>query len=275
MFPLEQLHALFTGVCDRGVVVALSGGVDSILLLSCLAEFRDCHPYLLTAVTVRAPMTMPNDIRDARAFAESLAVPWQELEVDPLILPAVKMNQPDRCYHCKKLLFTEIREAAAAAELKTVMDGTNASDSPKERPGMKALRELEILSPFARCGITKEMIRAEAFRRNLPVAGKPANACLATRFPPDTELTAPLLERIAAAETCIRRDFPEDADLRLRCWGNVAVLETDPLHFPLFELNRERWGSQLGTLGFQDLLLHPDGLRSGRMTPPPALKERQ
>lgn len=275
MFPSDKLQTLFGEVCDRGIVVALSGGVDSMLLLSCLAEFRKHHPYPLTAVTVHAPMTPPLDIRDARTFAESLDVPWHELKLDPLTLPAVKNNKADRCYHCKKFLFTQLKQEAAKANLKTVMDGTNASDSPKERPGMKALHELHIISPFARCGITKEMIRAEAVRRNLPIADKPANACLATRFPFNTELTGVSLRAIALAEAAIMADLPKNTDFRLRCWGDVGVLEINPKYFALFDRFCNKWRPLLRALGFCDLLLHPDGLQSGRMTPPPALKDYQ
>lgn len=275
MFPLGKLHTLFAEVCDNGVVVALSGGVDSILLLSCLAEYRDQHPYPLKAVTIHAPMTVPFDIHDARTFAESLDMPWQLVKADPLTVAAVKKNKPNRCYYCKKFLFTEIEKVAKKEKIKTVMDGTNASDSPKERPGMKALHELEILSPFARCGITKEMIRAEAIRRNLPVANKPANACYATRFPPNTELTATMLAKIAVAEVAIMNDLPKNTAFRLRCWGDIGVLEIDPKYFALFDLYYSKWLSLLSPFGFRELLLHPDGLQSGRMTPPPALKDYQ
>lgn len=275
MFPIAPLFALFEEHADRGIAVALSGGVDSALLLTCLAEFQKQHPCPVQAITITSPLMPPEEKVAAQALAASVNLPWRELAPDLLELPAVKTNAPDRCYHCKYRLFTRILEVAKEAGIKTVMDGTHASDSPMERPGMRALRELQILSPFALCGITKEMIRAEALRRNLAAALKPAAPCLATRFPPNTGLNPEALDRVCKAEQCLRADLPKAADFRIRVWGNVAVLELAPEDFPLFETFGTGWKTAVKALGYRDLLLHPDGLQSGRLTPPPDLKECQ
>ena len=98
-------------------------------------------------------------------------------------------NPPDRCYHCKKAIFGRLKERAAADGYRVILDGTNASDLRDDRPGMKALEEMEIRSPLRECGLTKDQIRSFSREAGLFTWNKPSYACLATRFPAGTDLT--------------------------------------------------------------------------------------
>ena len=179
----------------RGAL-ALSGGVDSALL--CWAAGRWGSGW--QAFFVHSAFQPAFERSDARALAQQCGVPLTVLEADVLSLPAVAANPPDRCYHCKQAIFSAILEAAKAAGLPLVIDGTNASDDASDRPGMRALRELEVRSPLRECGLTKAEIRAQSKKAGLFTWNKPAYACLATRIPTGTAITAGDLERVEAAE---------------------------------------------------------------------------
>ena len=105
-------------------------------------------------------------------------------------------NPPDRCYHCKRSLFTALLAAAKADGFPVVLDGSNASDDAGDRPGMRALRELEVRSPLRECGLTKSDVRRLAREAGLPVWDKPSYACLATRVPTGTAITREDLGRV-------------------------------------------------------------------------------
>lgn len=272
-FPISSLTRWVLERKSDGIAVALSGGVDSALLLTLLAEIRNTAPYPLAAFTVSSPLHPDDELRAAQEQAAALHVPWYALKIDLLDIPAVSRNLPERCYRCKLAFFTCLQEEAAGKGLRVVADGTHASDNPAERPGMRALRELGISSPFAECAITKSQIRAEAHRRGILSAGKPAAPCLATRFPSGTLLTPESLSRVCRAEHLLRAALPSGTDFRIRVWDNVAVLEVPKALHPHISPHLSSWQRSLQQLGFRDLLLHPDGFRSGKLTPPPALKD--
>ena len=122
------------------------------------------------------------------------------MEADILSVPLAAANGPDRCYHCKRALFALLWEAARRDGHTLLLDGTNASDDAGDRPGLRALRELEVRSPLRECGLTKAEIRAQSKKAGLFTWNKPAYACLATRIPTGTAITAGDLERVEAAE---------------------------------------------------------------------------
>ena len=161
--------------------LAFSGGVDSAYLLWA-GRHWGCD---LTAYYVRTAFQPEFEYEDARRLAEEVGVPLRVVEADILSVPLAAANGPDRCYHCKRAL---------------LLDGTNASDDAGDRPGMRALRELEVRSPLRECGLTKAEIRAQSKEAGLFTWNKPAYACLATRIPTGTAITAGDLERVEAAE---------------------------------------------------------------------------
>ena len=176
--------------------LAFSGGVDSAYLLWA-GRHWGCD---LTAYYVRTAFQPEFEYEDARRLAEEVGVPLRVVEADILSVPLAAANGPDRCYHCKRTLFALLWEAARRDGHTLLLDGTNASDDAGDRPGMRALRELEVRSPLRECGLTKAEIRAQSKKAGLFTWNKPAYACLATRIPTGTAITAGDLERVEAAE---------------------------------------------------------------------------
>lgn len=176
--------------------LAFSGGVDSAYLLWA-GRHWGCD---LTAYYVRTAFQPEFEYEDARRLAEEVGVPLRVVEADILSVPLAAANGPDRCYHCKRALFALLWEAARRDGHTLLLDGTNASDDAGDRPGLRALRELEVRSPLRECGLTKAEIRAQSKKAGLFTWNKPAYACLATRIPTGTTITAGDLERVEAAE---------------------------------------------------------------------------
>ena len=156
---------------------------------------------------------------------------------DVLSVPAIAANPPDRCYYCKRHIFSLIAAHAARDGFTAIADGTNASDDVASRPGFRALQELQVLSPLRACGITKAQIRHLAQQAGLPLADKPAYACLATRIPTGNPISAPVLALTERAEARMRalgfRNF------RVRYLGGDAKLELSRSDFSVFYRRRD------------------------------------
>lgn len=199
--------------------VAFSGGVDSAYLL-CAAKAAGAD---VRAYYVKSAFQPQFEQEDAKRLCAKLDVECKILTVDVLADKTVRENPADRCYHCKKLIFTAIAAAAAADGYEMLLDGTNASDEEGDRPGMRALRELSVRSPLRECGLTKEEIRRRSKEAGLFTWDKPAYACLATRIPTGEEITAEKLRSTEAAE-----DFLFSlgfTDFRVRLFGGAARLQ--------------------------------------------------
>ena len=176
--------------------LAFSGGTDSAFLLWA-AKKCGCD---VRAYYVKTAFQPQFELEDARRLCAQLGVELTVVELDVLQIPGVAENPPDRCYHCKRALFGRLRQQAQADGYTVLIDGTNASDDAGGRPGMRALRELSVRSPLRECGLTKAEIRAQSKKAGLFTWNKPAYACLATRIPTGTAITAGDLERVEAAE---------------------------------------------------------------------------
>ena len=199
--------------------VAFSGGIDSAWLLhEALRYGRKVRAYF-----VRTPFQPDFELADARETVRLLGAELTVIDFDILAVPAVRANPADRCYHCKTALFTRLLASAGADGFPLVLDGSNASDDASDRPGMRALRELGVRSPLRECGVTKAEIRRLAREAGLPVWGKPSYACLATRIPAGTAITARDLQRAGRGEAVLMdMGF---ADFRLRLRGEDALLQ--------------------------------------------------
>ena len=205
--------------------VAFSGGVDSAYLLwAGLQAGAEVWPYF-----VKTPFQPRFELEDAYRLCGQLGVELTVLEVDILSDEAVTSNPPDRCYHCKRALFARLLEAAAADGFPLVLDGSNASDDAGDRPGMRALRELGVRSPLRECGLSKADIRRLAREAELPVWDKPSCACLATRIPAGTAITAEDLARAARGEAALLERGFSDFRLRLRDGGALLQVRRDKL----------------------------------------------
>lgn len=216
------------------VAIAFSGGVDSAYLLyaavHCGAEAK--------AYYVRTAFQPKFEQEDACRLAALLGVEMEVLPVDVLCQAEIAQNPPDRCYHCKRRLFAAIGQAARREGFPVLLDGTNASDDASDRPGMRALRELDVRSPLRECGLTKEEIRRRSREAGLFTWDKPAYACLATRIPTGEAITLEKLQRTEAAEEALMamglRDF------RVRLQDGCAKLQVRAEDLPLVLENRER-----------------------------------
>ena len=199
--------------------LAFSGGVDSAYLLWA-GKHYGCD---LTAYYVRTAFQPEFEFRDAQRLAKEVGVPMVVVEADILALPLAAANGPDRCYHCKKALFTKLWETARQDGHTLLLDGTNASDDAGDRPGMKALRELSVESPLRLCGLTKADVRAASKEAGLFTWDKPAYACLATRVPTGQAITKEDLERVEKAEDALfALGF---TDLRVRLLADAARIQ--------------------------------------------------
>jgi len=194
------------------LAVALSGGVDSAVLLAQAARY--CQR--VGAYFVHTPFQPAFELADAQAAAAKAGAALTVIPLDILSIPEAAANPPDRCYYCKRTLFSAILRAAANDGYLTVADGCNASDDASDRPGMRALAELSVCSPLRDCGLTKADVRRLARELDLAVWDKPSYACLATRIPTGTPITAEALARAEAGEAYLMALGFTDFRLRLR-----------------------------------------------------------
>lgn len=179
----------------------------------------------------------------------------------------IRKNPPQRCYLCKKNLFTNLIDFGNRNNLKYVVDGTNADDTGEYRPGLKALQELGIRSPLMEAGLTKNEIRQLSKEAGLSTWDHPAMACLLTRIPYDTEISEPMLRMIEAAENLIfDLGFP---GTRVRIHGDVARIECTPGYIEriIVKETRDAIISGMKKLGFRYVSLDLEGYRTGSLNP--------
>lgn len=260
----ERLSDFLRSLCTGGVALAFSGGVDSSLLLHALIRLREEKNFPLVAFFFRTPFQTSEESQGSLSCAAKEGCEYEQIIMDPLQLPELKNNPPNRCYICKHALFTTLGERARKRGLSVMMDGTNADDLKQYRPGLRALRELGVLSPLAEVRMSKEDVRALANRWGLPCASRPSAPCLATRFEYGVALTKENLKRAARGEELLRSLFPGEP-MRLRVHGDLARIEL-PSHLLLRAAQQaEEISASLRRLGFFHVTLDLEGLRSGSM----------
>lgn len=217
---------------NRKVAVAFSGGVDSAYLLYA-AKHSGAD---VTAYFVKTQFQPAFELADARRFSEEYDIPLTVIELDALADQTVRSNPPDRCYYCKRRVFSAIMAAARQDGYTLLLDGTNASDDAADRPGMRALAELSVNSPLRDCGLTKARIRELSKEAGLFTWDKPSYACLATRIKTGEPLTAEKLARTERTEDFLfTLGF---SDFRVRSRNDTAVLQLRTEQFELWLANR-------------------------------------
>ena len=227
----ESLRAFF-GAHPR-LALAFSGGTDSAYLLWA-AKKCGCDVAAYCAKTAFQPEF---ELDDARRLADSIGAKLEFVPLDVLADDAVRLNPPDRCYLCKRRIFTALIARAHEDGYDRIIDGTNASDDAGDRPGMRALRELGVLSPLRQCGVTKAQVREYSRQAGLFTWNKPAYACLATRVPTGTAIDADTLKRVESAESALfRLGF---SDLRVRVFHGVARLQLPADQLPTAVARRD------------------------------------
>lgn len=191
---------------------------SSYLLWAAVNAGADIAPYYIQTAFQPA-----FELEDAQRLCAQIGVKLNVIRLDALADPRVAANPANRCYYCKVGLFGALRARAKADGYDLLLDGTNASDDAGDRPGMKALREMEVRSPLRECGLTKAMIRQESRKAGLFTWDKPAYACLATRVPTGRTITSELLRRVEGAETALfALGF---TDFRVRLYDEAARLQ--------------------------------------------------
>lgn len=235
----------------RKAALGFSGGVDSSFLLWAAQQ----SGAQVRAYYVKTVFQPEFEREDALRLAASLGVVPTILEMDILSCEEVAENPPDRCYHCKKKIFGAIGRQALADGYTVLLDGTNASDDASDRPGMRALSELSVLSPLRLCGLTKEEIRRLSREAGLFTWDKPAYACLATRTPSGERLTAHALARTETAEAALAAEGFRD--FRIRHRGDQAVLEVTQVQQERLLAEFDRITALLKGFGYTDASVNP------------------
>lgn len=183
----------------KSAALAFSGGVDSAYLLyKAISCGCDIHAYY-----VKSAFQPQFELEDAKKLAKELRAKMTIIDLDVLSDETICSNPDNRCYHCKKKIFSAIMDAAKKDGYTLLLDGTNASDEASDRPGMKALQELSVRSPLRECGLSKEEIRKLSKEAGLFTWDKPAYACLATRIPTGTKITGEKLKITELSEHCL------------------------------------------------------------------------
>jgi len=246
---------------QKKVAVAFSGGVDSTFLSKVSYDILGENSI---AITIVSPMNSESEMSDAKEFANQIGIP-HALIIDEEIEEEVLDNPVNRCYFCKKSEFSKIAEKAVELGFNTVFDGSNMDDLSDYRPGMKALQELNIMSPLKEAGLTKAEIRELSRQLGLKSWDKPALACLASRIPYGERITNEKLTKIDKSEAYIRSlGFKQ---FRVRTHSDIARIEIAQNELPaIFEPKlMEKISKTLKSYGYLYVALELEGYSIGSM----------
>ncbi|MFI3174677.1 MAG: ATP-dependent sacrificial sulfur transferase LarE [Bacillota bacterium] len=269
MIYIEILAQRMETLVKEGVCIAFSGGADSALLLkmASLAKEKIMKETkklpVVVALTFDTALHPKTDLVAAKKLTEEFQVEHVIFSINELDNEVILQNPVDRCYHCKKYLFETVKTFAKEREISHIIDGTNFDDLSEYRPGLLALKELQIESPLAEAEITKEKVREQLKKLGLAVAKRPSAPCLATRIPYDTKIDLELLAQIDKGEQYLQSiGFLVN---RIRVHGLIARIEIEKSQFALFLQKQEEITQVLHDLNFTYITLDLEGFRSGSM----------
>ena len=250
-------------------VVAFSGGVDSTFLLQISRDVLGAERVI--ALTATSPTYPSHEFNESVRLAKELGVQQVVVDSNELLIPGFAENPPRRCYHCKKELFEICLNKARELGYAEVLDGSNLDDLDDYRPGREAATELKVRSPLLEAGLTKEDIRALSRQSGLSTAEKQPFACLASRFPYGTRITAERLEQIDRCETFMREKGFHT--FRVRYHNETARIEValDELSRIIDDKMRLLLLTKFKSAGFTYVALDLQGYRTGSMNEGTAL----
>lgn len=260
---LAKYEKLKSIIKDCGkIAIAFSGGVDSTFLTKVA---KDVLGENAVAVTISSILVTDDELKEADDFCKAENIEHLIYNADVLSIPGFEYNPPDRCYICKKAIFTNVQNLVGERGISVIAEGTNVDDDGDYRPGMRAIKELGVRSPLKEAGLTKAEIRELSCMLGLKTWNKPSCACLASRFAYGEVINKDKLDMIYSAECYIRSLGFEQ--FRVRLQDGIARIELRPADIQKFIENgiKDKVSEKLHALGFKYVSLDLDGYRLGSM----------
>jgi len=261
---LQEKYELLKDIIEKkkSAAIAFSGGVDSTFLLRVAKEVLGDK---LIAVTATSSTYPERELKEAIKYSEDIGVTHIIISSEELDIEGFASNPKNRCYYCKKELYSKINNIASANGVDYVFDGSNLDDTGDYRPGMQAAKELDVVSPLKEAGLTKNDIRDLSKELGLLTWNKPSFACLSSRFPYGNKITLPKLNMVDKAEQFLLE--MGITQVRVRHHGEIARIEVEPSErenfFDIQVMNRI--GNEFKKIGFTYVTLDLLGYRTGSM----------